>query len=334
MVVGAGDFTVAEGAPITVEGDAGMVFLPAGNTVMRMVPRPAARRHENTEPSDNGMLNTADGKPVLLSVNLNDPSEVDAVSINAIAGVGLMRTEFAISSIADAANEEKQLSIYRRVLEWADGKSVTIRMLDVGGDKPLSGLEDVHAELRGIRLLLERPEIARVQARALLRAAVFGKLAVLLPMVTFPAEVEATRRIFEEEAGQLDRRGLPYRMPPIGMMVEVPAAAVMLDTFATADFFSFGTNDLAQYLAASTRRDVTADSQKTSPAVLRILTNAARLASTKPMSICGDMAGNPQYLPALLAAGIRHFSMAPARLPAIRSALIGLNADGTTAAGE
>ncbi|MDM9623892.1 putative PEP-binding protein [Rhizobium sp. S96] len=334
MVVGAGDFTVAEGAPITVEGDAGMVFLPTGNTVMRMVPRPAARRHDHTEPSDNGMLNTADGKPVLLSVNLNDPSEVDAVSIRAIAGVGLMRTEFAISSIADAANEEKQLSIYRRVLEWADGKSVAIRMLDVGGDKPLSGLEDVHAELRGIRLLLERPEIARVQARALLRAAVFGKLAVLLPMVTFPGEVEAMRRIFQEEAAQLDRRGLPYCMPPIGMMVEVPAAAVMLDTFATADFFSFGTNDLAQYLAASTRRAVTADSRKTSPAVLRILANAARLASTKPMSICGDMAGDPQYLSALLAAGIRHFSMAPARLPAIRSALIGLNADGTTAAGE
>jgi phosphotransferase system enzyme I (PtsI) len=211
-------------------------------------------------------------------------------------------------------------------------------MLDIGGDKPLAGLEDLPAlsasGLRGIRLLLARPEIARVQARALLRAAVFGRLSVMLPMVTFPDEIDRMRELFREEAEKLGHRALPHRMPPIGMMVEVPAAALMLDTFGSAAFFSFGTNDLTQYLAASARDDIDADAGKAAPAVLRLIAQAVKLSAGKPLSICGDMAGNPSYLPGLLAAGLRHFSVAPARRPAIRSAIIGLNADGTRAAGE
>lgn len=118
------------------------------------------------------------------------------------------------------------------------------------------------------------------------------------------------------------------------MMVEVPAAALMLDTFGAAAFFSFGTNDLTQYLAASARDDIDADAGKAAPAVLRLIAQAVKVTAGKPVSICGDMAGNPSYLPGLLAAGLRHFSVAPARRPAIRSAIIGLNADGTRAAGE
>lgn len=173
-----------------------------------------------------------------------------------------------------------------------------------------------------------------MQARALLRAAVFGRLSVMLPMVTFPDEIDRMRDIFREEAEKLGRRALHHRMPPIGMMVEVPAAALMLDTFGSAAFFSFGTNDLTQYLAASARDDIDADTGKAAPAVLRLIAQAVKLTAGKPVSICGDMAGNPSYLPGLLAAGLRHFSVAPARRPAIRSAIIGLNADGTRAAGE
>ncbi|RUM25642.1 phosphoenolpyruvate--protein phosphotransferase [Rhizobium vallis] len=330
MVVATGRFSATDGDPVGVDGDAGAVILKAGGM---LIPPPAPAGDIKTE---SGELRTADGVPILISININDAAEIDELD-PATAGVGLMRSEFSVTSIADAANEERQLAIYRRVLEQAGDKPVIIRMLDIGGDKPLAGLEDLPAlepGLRGIRLLLARPEIARVQARALLRAAVFGKLSVMLPMVTFPDEVDRMRELFREEAEKLGRRALQHRMPPIGMMVEVPSAALMLDTFGSAAFFSFGTNDLTQYLAASTRDGNEADAGKAAPAVLRLIEQAVKLAGGKPVSICGDMAGDPRYLPGLLAAGLRHFSVAPARRPAIRSAMVGLNADGTRAAGE
>jgi phosphotransferase system enzyme I (PtsI) len=333
MVVGTGRFSAADGDPVRVDGDAGAVVLKAGGM---LIPAPAQAPASDTQ-TESGELRTADGVAIQLSININDPAEIDALD-PATAGVGLMRSEFSVTSIADAANEERQLAIYRRVLEQAGEKPVIIRMLDIGGDKPLAGLEDLPAlsasGLRGIRLLLARPEIARVQARALLRAAVFGRLSVMLPMVTFPDEIDRMRELFREEAEKLGRRSLLHRMPPIGMMVEVPSAALMLDTFGSAAFFSFGTNDLTQYLAASARDDIDADAGKAAPAVLRLIAQAVKLTAGKPTSICGDMAGNPGYLPGLLAAGLRHFSVAPARRPAIRSAIIGLNADGTRAAGE
>ncbi|MBY3529602.1 phosphoenolpyruvate--protein phosphotransferase [Rhizobium laguerreae] len=335
MVVGTGRFSVADGDPVSVDGNAGAVILQAGS--MLIPPLVPAQEPAGDTQTTGGELRTADGVPILLSININDPAEIDALD-PATAGVGLMRSEFSVASVADAANEERQLAIYRRVLEQAGDRPVIIRMLDIGGDKPLAGLQDLPAlstsGLRGIRLLLARPEIARVQAGALLRAAVFGRLSVMLPMVTFPDEIDRMRDIFRDEAEKLGRRAIPHRMPPIGMMVEVPAAALTLDTFGAAAFFSFGTNDLTQYLAASARDDIDADAGKAAPAVLRLLAQAVKLTAGKPVSICGDMAGNPHYLPGLLAAGLRHFSVAPARRPAIRSAIIGLNADGTKAAGE
>ncbi|MDQ0563744.1 phosphotransferase system enzyme I (PtsI) [Rhizobium mesoamericanum] len=332
MVIGAGRFATEEGQLIGVDGDSGVVILQAGKENAR----PLQAEHLTTSApiTDNGSPRTADGLEVLLSINVNAPDEIDRISAAATAGIGLMRSEFAVTSLADAANEDKQLAIYRRLLDWAGTKPVTIRMLDVGGDKPLSGLE-TSPDLRGIRLLLARPEIARVQARALLRAAIFGNLRVMLPMVTFPSDVDEIRNIFREEAAAFARRGIPHRDPSIGMMVEVPAAALMLDQF-DADFFSFGTNDLLQYVAASARDDTdfAAYSEKAVPAVLRLIAYAVNLAGSKPFSICGDMAGDQRKTGPLLAVGIRHFSVAPAQLPAIRSAIGALNADGTRAAGE
>ncbi|RDJ10610.1 putative PEP-binding protein [Rhizobium grahamii] len=334
MVIGAGRFVTAVGQHIGVDGDTGIVILQAAES------NATSAGHGDPSKStalslDNGIVYTSDGAQVLLSVNVNAPTEMDTVPAEVTAGIGLMRSEFAVMSLGDAANEEKQFAIYRHLLEWADGRPVTIRMLDVGGDKPLPGITET-SSLRGIRLLLARPHIARVQARALLRAAVFGNLRIMLPMVTFPSEVDDMRQICREEAGELRRRGVPHRTPPIGMMVEVPAAALMLDEFNGADFFSFGTNDLTQYLVASARDEAgfSLERERAVPAVLRLLTQAVKLAGGRPVSICGDMAGDPVATPGLLAAGIRHFSVAPARLGAIRSALVGLNADGTKAAGD
>ncbi len=334
MVVGCGRFDVATGSQVRIDGDAGMVFLDAQAEGLTSAP---ARGTSRTDAAaiDRGTLQTSDGVPILLSINVNDPSEIDAIDPTTAAGIGLMRSEFAVRSLADAANEDKQFRIYRRALEWADGKPVTIRMLDIGGDKPLAGLDDDTGAMgmRGIRLLLARPEIAR---RALLRAAPFGNLRVLLPMVTFPSEIDDMRQIFAQEAELLLHRKIAHRLPQIGMMVEVPAAALMIDTFDNAEFFSFGTNDLAQYLAASARdgSDIRDYRDKASAAVLRLIAQAMALSAGKPVSICGDMAGNASFLPALLAAGLRHFSVAPAQRPAIGSALVGLNADGTRAAGD
>ncbi|NLS06203.1 phosphoenolpyruvate--protein phosphotransferase [Rhizobium sp. P32RR-XVIII] len=334
MVIGAGRVATARGQYIGVDGDAGLVILEAARWNATSVEH-CAPSTGTAPPLDNGIVYTSDGTQVLLSVNVNAPEEIDAIPAEVTAGIGLMRSEFALMSLGDAANEEKQFAIYRHLLDWADGRPVTIRMLDVGGDKPLPGITEA-SSLRGIRLLLARPQIARVQARALLRAAVFGNLRIMLPMVTFPSEVDAMRQICREEAGELHRRGVPHRTPPIGMMVEVPAAALMLDEFEGADFFSFGTNDLAQYLVASAREEAgfSLDQEQAVPAVLRLLTQAVRLTGGRPVSICGDMAGDPVRMSGLLAAGIRHFSVAPARLGAIRSALVGLNADGTKAAGD
>lgn len=339
MVVGAGCFAVAEGNYVQIDANAGTVVVHSGDTVVEpSQPPQSISEPVNASPDDNGEMLTADGTRILLSVNVNDPAELDAVNPAATAGIGLMRSEFAVSSIADAANEDKQLAIYCRVLNWAAGGPVTIRMLDIGGDKPLAGLGDSGSDLRGIRLLLAQPEIARVQARSLMRAAVYGDLRVMLPMVTFPSEVDDMRTIFREEAAHLASRGMPYRIPPIGMMVEVPAAALILDAFETADFFSFGTNDLTQYLAASARDSASSETYHRGaiPAVLRFLEGAMRLAAkgNKPVSICGAIASDPRWLAGLLAVGLRHFSVAPEQLPAIRSAIVGLRADGTKAAGE
>ncbi|NNH30523.1 phosphoenolpyruvate--protein phosphotransferase, partial [Rhizobium sp. SEMIA 4085] len=330
MVVNAGRFAVSEGDYIRVDADSGAVAVHADGARVESASPQSISTFTHASPCDNGEVRTADGTRILLSINVNDPAELDSVEPVTTAGIGLMRSEFAVSSVADAASEEKQIVIYRRLLKWAAGKPVIVRMLDIGGDKPLAGLGVPPAgpttDLRGIRLLLAHPEIARVQARALLRAAVHGDLRVMLPMVTFPSEINEMRSIFHEEAVRLATRGIPHPIPAIGMMVEVPAAAVMLDTFETADFFSFGTNDLTQHLAASSRdgANSTVVHRATIPALFRFLEGAMRLAAKggKPVSICGDIAGAPLWLAGLIAIGVRPFSVAPLQLPAIGAPVV------------
>lgn len=367
MVVASGPFPLTDGEDVLADGGTGLVRLGPANIDGARTPAtsalfsPAGRRAERkrgdegeTSPRAQSQSSPSSGARrhllpagakveqagVILSINLNGIQEIEALPSSGFAGVGLMRSEFAFSSLAEIADEERQLAVYRHVLDWAAGRPVTIRMLDLGGDKPLRGLASdagLSPHLRGIRLLLSRPELARVQARALLRAAPFGELRILLPMVTYPDEVEAMRAILREEAAMLASRKVAHRLAPVGIMVEVPAAALMLDAFGAADFFSLGTNDLAQYLSAAARDDAAAASyyQRAIPAVLRLARQTTSLAATmgKPLSICGDMAADPANLPGLLAAGIRHFSVAPPALAGLRSALTGLNADGTAAAG-
>lgn len=342
MVIGTGAFNIAGGETLLLDGGSGCVVVHPSDDELRHAKsrRPSvspiamdAERPGSTE------LRTADGADIGLSINVNCLSDIAAIDQLGIEGIGLLRTEFLISSATDIANEDRQYGIYREVLEKAGQKPVTIRMLDLGGDKPFPGTGNRDGMsflgLRGIRLLLGQPEILRIQVRALLRCAVHGSLKVILPMVTLPSELEETRMIFMEELTRLEQRRVSHRMPPIGIMVEVPATALMLDTFKSADFFSFGTNDLAQYLTAAARdnAEVSDIYIGAAPAMFRLLEHAVSIAGTlgTPVSICGDMAGDPEYIPALVGCGLRHFSLAPSRLAAVRSRIAQLNSDGIMA---
>jgi phosphotransferase system enzyme I (PtsI) len=268
-----------------------------------------------------------DGTPVRVQVNIADPSDVDSIDIECCDGVGLMRTEFLFGK--SLPDEETQYRAYRKVLEWANGKPVTIRTIDAGGDKPVLGFTVQETNpflgLRGIRLSLAKPEIFRVQIRALLRSAVHGNLKVMLPMIGVRDELVRTRALFEEEAANLGGAGIAHAIPPLGIMVEVPSTAIVPSEFADAAFFSIGSNDLTQYVMAAAR-DNTAVSGLNSvrhPAVLRLIASVAAFGRENgiPVSLCGDAGGDPAAIPALLEAGLRDLSVVPAQLAVAKATI-------------
>ncbi|THK38952.1 phosphoenolpyruvate--protein phosphotransferase [Ensifer sp. MPMI2T] len=332
MVVATGRFKVADGVRVVVDANDGRVVVAPEDQQIHQARSRTAEARPPAASRAGGMIETVDGVAIRLSAIVNDPSELKSIDPSSVAGIGLMRTEF----LGNVFNQERHYDIYRHALNWAGDAPVIVRMLDLGGDKMELGVgakeSDAFLGRRGIRLLLALPEIARLQARVLLRAAAHGNLGVLLPMITVPEELDAMRAIFEEESTVLGRKGVQTRMPQIGMMVEVPAAALMLERFSRSDFFSFGTNDLAQYLAAAARDDqsVAALYHAATPAVLRVIAQGVAIAEAmkKPIGICGEMASQPQQIPALMAAGLRHFSVAPNRLADISSTIGGMYSDG------
>jgi phosphoenolpyruvate-protein phosphotransferase (PTS system enzyme I) len=270
---------------------------------------------------------TRDGTPVRVQVNVADPSDVTAIDVAHCDGVGLMRTEFLFGK--SLPDEQTQYRAYRTVLEWAKGKPVTIRTVDAGGDKPVPGFTVEEGNpflgLRGIRLSLSRPEIFRVQIRALLRAAPHGNLKVMFPMVSVPDEYRRATAMFAEEALMLQAGGVAHRMPALGIMVEVPSVAIAPEEFAEAAFFSIGSNDLTQYVMAAARDNgaVASLNSVLNPAVLRLIGQVAAFgrANSIPVSLCGDAGGDPVAIPALIKAGLRDLSVAPAQLAAAKAAV-------------
>lgn len=270
---------------------------------------------------------TKAGTSVRVQVNIADPSDVDGMDISTCDGVGLMRTEFLFGKTLP--DEETQYRAYRKVLEWAGDKPATIRTVDAGGDKPVPGftVEETNPflGLRGIRLSLARPEIFRVQIRALLRAAVHGNLKVMFPMITIADEYARATALFAEEQAGLAARGIAQKMPPLGIMVEVPSVAIAPEAFADVAFFSIGSNDLTQYVMAAAR-DNAAVAHLNSvrhPAVLRLIASVAAFGRTHAIavSLCGDAGGDPASIPALLDAGLRDLSVVPAQLAMAKAAI-------------
>ena len=287
--------------------------------------RQAAARHLD------GPAVTRAGDRVAVNVNVDDPRLLDGVAAAHCDGVGLTRSEFLFYGPEGLPDEETQFRAYRDLLRWADGRPVVIRTLDAGGDKPIPGLTpdgetNPFLGLRGLRLSLARPEVFRVQLRALSRAATQGTLKVMLPMVTTPGEFDRAKALLDEVLAELAREGVEAARPALGMMVEVPAAALDIAAFE-ADFYSIGSNDLTQYVTATSRdcTDVAALHDPMNPAVLELIGRVVAHGrdSGKEVSLCGDMAAEPDCLTALLDRGLRSVSVAPAALAAVKAGIAG-----------
>ncbi|WP_333832688.1 putative PEP-binding protein [Rubrimonas sp.] len=268
----------------------------------------------------------ASGAPVAVLINVDDPGLLDALDPAICDGVGLTRTEFLFEG--GAPDEETQFRAYARVLGWAKGRPVTIRTLDAGGDKPvpgvtLAGEANPFLGLRGLRLSLARPDLFRVQLRALARAAALGPLKVMVPMVTAPHEFEAARAHLRAALEELRAEGAACAEPPLGIMVETPAAALTAADFDAA-FYSIGSNDLTQYVCAAARDapEVAALADPLHPAVLELIARTAQAGAARgvEVSLCGDMASRPDLAETLLRCGVRAFSVAPASVGAVKRA--------------
>jgi phosphoenolpyruvate-protein phosphotransferase (PTS system enzyme I) len=279
---------------------------------------------------------TADGTPIAVCINIADPAEVETLDPGTCDGIGLVRTEFLFEDNRGLPDEETQYRAYRRLAEWAAGKPVTIRTLDAGADKPIAGLTLDHEAnpflgMRGIRLSLAKPEIFCTQLRALCRAAAHGPVEIMVPMVALPRELELARGHLEEALSGLQAAGVTCRRPELGIMVEVPAAAITVEAFDAA-FFSIGSNDLTQYVMAAARdSDAVAELNDPShPAVLRLIAQVAAYGARvgRKVSLCGDAGGEPRFIEALLAAGLRVLSVSPAALGSAKEAIARVNLGG------
>ncbi len=272
---------------------------------------------------------TKDGTRIALNLNAGSADELDGLDPAICDGIGLVRTEMLFQGSGALPDEDAQYEAYRRILAWADGRPVTIRTLDAGGDKPIRGVtvdgeSNPFLGLRGIRLSLRRPALFRTQLRALARAAAHGDLRIMLPMVTVPAELEAARKLLDEALASLAQENMPVGRPKLGIMIEVPAAAIAVDQFDAA-FFSIGSNDLTQYVTAAGRDigTVAELADPLNPAVLRLIASVAQHGrkAGRDVSLCGDAGGDPRAIGALLHAGLRSLSVSPASVGAAKQAI-------------
>lgn len=279
---------------------------------------------------------TKDNARVILGANIGNPGDVAGAIHNGAEAIGLYRTEFLYMGRDSLPSEDEQFDAYKKVLEKMDGKPVVIRTLDIGGDKKLPYLplpEEMNPFLgfRAIRLCLERQDIFRTQLRALLRASVYGRLQIMFPMIATVNEFKQARNIFLEEKEKLTAAGTQVAENiEVGMMMEIPAAAVLADQFAKhADFFSIGTNDLIQYTMAADRMNehVSYLYQPCNPSLLRLISRVIEAAHKEGRwaGMCGEMAGDASAIPLLLALGLDEFSMSATSVLPARSQILKLS---------
>ena len=275
---------------------------------------------------------TLDDQAVELLANIERPEDGQAARAAGAVGVGLFRTEFLfMGRSGNLPDEEEQFAAYRRLVEAMDGAPVTIRSVDIGADKPLDDTDDRSLNpalsLRAIRWSLSRPDVFLTQLRAILRAAAFGDVRLLIPMLTHARQIHQTLALLTRAREQLSARGLRAAPLPVGAMIEVPGAALTVPTFLRHfDFLSIGTNDLIQYTLAVDRADASLAElfDPLHPAVLRLVadTIAAGHAAGKPVTVCGEMAGDTRLTRLLLGLGLRSFSMQAGQIPAVKREIL------------
>ncbi len=289
---------------------------------------------------------TADGVRIRLDANIEFVDDLLAARYAGAEGVGLYRSEFLLTESRTPPDEDEQYEVYRQLLEGMAPGPVTVRTFDVdedqlalrSGDRALAGSWVSETErgsrqgLRGLRLSLTRPELLRTQLRALLRAASHGPLRIMFPFVSGVEQVRAARQLVLEAATELRARGISVPTVPIGVMIEIPAAAYTADLLAReVDFFTIGTNDLIQYCLAVDRADerVSRLYEPLHPAILRVIVMVRRAASRAriPVSLCGEMAADPALLTMLVGLGLTHFSMTPGAMGVARQVLSELRSD-------
>lgn len=262
-----------------------------------------------------------DKLPCKLYVNIGNAGELNGDLVNKCDGVGLFRTEYMYLGKAQLPDEEEQFKIYKEILEKANGKSVTVRTFDIGSDKsvetlPLKKEENPALGLRGLRVYSLYPEAFKSQVRALLRAAVYGNLRIMYPMVTSSAEISEIKKIVSNTAQELKQQGILYKIPPQGAMIETPAAALLSDEIAkTVDFFSVGTNDLTQYTLAIDRQSgelepLDANGYKAVISLIKIATDNAHNNGIE-IGICGELASVPEFTKKWIELGMDYLSVSP-----------------------
>ncbi|MCA9265648.1 MAG: phosphoenolpyruvate--protein phosphotransferase [Planctomycetales bacterium] len=333
-VVGVGPFLgeVSGGDTVIVDGDGGMFILqPDAATEARYRDALERVRHRAKALSTLRDLpaENLDGRCVELSANIEFPQEVVACRERGAAGVGLYRTEFLYLGAAKVPTEDDHFEAYRHVAADMAPRPVIVRTLDLGADK-IDEQRDHSYErnpflgLRSIRLSLRHTDVFRTQLRAILRASHFGDLRVMFPLISTLTEWRQARKLLWDCMDDLDREGVPInREIPVGIMVEVPAAVVMLDRFLKeVDFISIGTNDLVQYTLAVDRsnKDVASLYSAADPSVIRMIHTAVGLAERfgKPVSLCGQMSASPLFVGLLLGLGLRSLSVPPSAIPEIK----------------
>ncbi len=279
---------------------------------------------------------TTDGIQLEVMANIELPEEVVSVKNYGGDGIGLYRTEFQYMNRAIFPNEEELFEKYKDVVEVMSPKPVTIRTLDLNGDKALAnqnGREEANPALglRSIRYCLKKPDVFLTQLRAILRAAAFGNVRILFPMISAYFEICETRKLLDQAAESLEKEGLVYKREiDVGIMIEVPSAVVLADLLADkADFFSIGTNDLIQYALAIDRgnRLVAHLYQPLDPAVIRLIKRVADVAKDKGIEVymCGEMAATAHHIPLLLGLGMDELSMNPQSIPHIKQVIRSLS---------
>jgi phosphoenolpyruvate-protein phosphotransferase (PTS system enzyme I) len=327
---------------IIIDGDAGLIIVDPSPIVLEEYR--FRQRQSELERSRLARLRhtpavTLDGEKVELLANIEQPGDTATAVGSGAVGVGLFRSEFLFMgrSLDDLPDEEEQYLSYRQAVEGMNGLPVTIRTVDIGADKPLEGMtpSELRHEsvlnpalgLRAIRWSLAEPSMFRRQLRALMRAAHHGPVKVLIPMLSGLSEIRQTVDQVNYVKRQLQESGKTFGQVELGAMIEVPAAALCLDVFVRYfDFLSIGTNDLIQYTLAIDRADESVAHlyDPWHPAVLRLISNTLRAGQKagKPVSVCGEMAGDPEFTEMLLAMGLRSFSMHPSQIAAIKQKVL------------